>query len=201
MHAIILLGNMKKRQKTNLYLLTLVVFLVAFAVWALVAREKSFTSDSVTESSVDAEQVQNLDTVENQKSETKSESESSGTALEAKPEVLPSLPKAPDRLSTENDAGLNVDLQVFAVSFDGLKFEPSTLEIKKGDIVSFTNDSSGPFWPASGPHPTHTNYPEFDAKKKLLPGESFEFQFTKVGKWSFHDHLLPSASGTIVVSE
>jgi plastocyanin len=92
-------------------------------------------------------------------------------------------------------------------------YAPSTLTIKKGETVTFKNQSSRSMWPASAMHPTHRVYsgtsldehcPDttgtaFDACKGFLPGESWSFKFDKVGSWKYHDHLNPGATGTIVV--
>ncbi len=93
------------------------------------------------------------------------------------------------------------NISVHEVTYDGTKFTPASLTIKQGDIVFFQNNSEDVFWPASGPHPQHSNYPEFDAKKELASGKSFQFKFTKVGSWPYHDHLQPSVTGTIKVVE
>ena len=78
-------------------------------------------------------------------------------------------------------------------------FEPSTLTIKSGDTVEFKNESGEDKWPASNVHPTHELYPGFDAKKPLLPGDTYSFTFTKSGSWGYHNHLEPEIQGTIVV--
>ncbi len=91
--------------------------------------------------------------------------------------------------------------KVFETSYNGTAFAPSTLTIKAGDTVVFKNNSTKSFWPASGPHPAHTLYPEFDAKKAIAPGQSYQFKFLKVGEWPFHDHLNPSAFGKITVTQ
>ncbi|OGE87791.1 MAG: hypothetical protein A3J07_03705 [Candidatus Doudnabacteria bacterium RIFCSPLOWO2_02_FULL_49_13] len=80
-------------------------------------------------------------------------------------------------------------------------FNPATLTIKKGDLVKFVNTDSKPHWPASAPHPTHTDYPEFDSKRAIAPGETWSFTFGKVGSWKFHDHLNSSSFGKITVTE
>lgn len=85
------------------------------------------------------------------------------------------------------------------VNYTDAGFNPSSIEIKKGDTVQFVNKSSGGMWVASGPHPTHTIYPEFDAKKSVPNGGIYEFTFTKVGSWSYHNHAGPEKSGTIIV--
>jgi plastocyanin len=85
--------------------------------------------------------------------------------------------------------------------------------IKKGETVTFKNQSSNSMWPASAMHPTHRVYsgtsldehcPDttgtaFDACKGFLPGQSWSFIFNKTGTWKYHDHLNPSATGTVVV--
>jgi plastocyanin len=85
------------------------------------------------------------------------------------------------------------------VSYDGSSFSPAAIDVKLGDTVTFTNNSSAGMWVASAPHPTHTDYPAFDAKKSYKTGESFSFTFDKVGSWKYHNHFSPSASGLVVV--
>jgi len=85
------------------------------------------------------------------------------------------------------------------ITYNGTAFSPSQLTVKTGDTVNFVNNSSRSFWPASGPHPQHTNYPEFDPKQGIATGEHWSFTFTKVGSWPFHDHLNATVFGRIVV--
>lgn len=91
--------------------------------------------------------------------------------------------------------------QSAVVKATGSAFEPVTLTIKKGTKVTFQNTSSKPVWPASAPHPVHTNYPEFDAKKGIAAGSSWEFTFDKVGTWAYHDHLNSAVTGKVIVTE
>lgn len=115
--------------------------------------------------------------------------------------VKPSAPMPAHRSSVpsgEEDIH-SPDVMVHEISYHGSGFSPSSLTIKQGDIVVFKNNSAGKFWPASDDHPTHTIYPEFDADSAMDAGARFEFKFVKAGVWSFHDHLNPSAEGTIRV--
>lgn len=91
------------------------------------------------------------------------------------------------------------DIAVFEIVYNGTSFSPSQLTIKNGDVVIFKNESNKSFWPASGPHPEHTNYPEFDPKKAIAAGQDWQFKFTKAGSWPFHDHLNASVFGKITV--
>ena len=85
------------------------------------------------------------------------------------------------------------------VNYTDNGFSPASLEIKVGETVQFVNQSGGGMWTASGPHPAHTNYPEFDAKRNIPSGETYEFTFTKVGEWKYHNHTKAGAYGTIIV--
>lgn len=94
-------------------------------------------------------------------------------------------------------------------------FSPRSIRISVGDTVTFTNvDRSGSVWPASVSHPQHLAYPGsgiskcgtdqegsiFDACKEINPGESYSFTFNEVGIWRYHNHLIPSYVGTVIVS-
>lgn len=90
-------------------------------------------------------------------------------------------------------------LSTKTVTYTTSGFSPASLTIKAGDTVVFKNNSAADFWPASGPHPTHTNYPEFDAKREIAPGASYSFTFARTGSWKYHNHLNPALTGTITV--
>lgn len=90
--------------------------------------------------------------------------------------------------------------QTYTVSYTNSCFTPSSVSIKNGDTVTFVNNSNKNMWPASDPHPQHTLYPEFDARKDIAPGGSYSFTFTRIGSWGYHDHNKPSCHGTVVVS-
>lgn len=93
------------------------------------------------------------------------------------------------------------------VMYTGTAFMPQAVTIKKGGTVAFVNASNVNFWPASNPHPFHTDYPTtggcigstFDACKLLAPGQVWSFTFDYVGSWGYHDHINHNAGGTVVV--
>lgn len=80
-------------------------------------------------------------------------------------------------------------------------FSPDMVRIKNGTTVTFTNQSTGTMWVASDAHPTHQLLPGFDSRKSILTGGSYEYTFTKIGTWTYHNHVSPSAVGTVVVSD
>lgn len=80
-------------------------------------------------------------------------------------------------------------------------FHPAELFVEPGETVTFVNESSHVFWPASNGHPQHDRYPEFDAGRPLQPGESWTFRFDREGKWGLHDHIRSYYTGSVVVGE
>ncbi|OGY31802.1 MAG: hypothetical protein A3A57_02830 [Candidatus Woykebacteria bacterium RIFCSPLOWO2_01_FULL_41_12] len=72
------------------------------------------------------------------------------------------------------------------------------ITINKGDTIKWVNNDDRKHWPASNPHPQHTNYPGFDSGG-INPGGSWSFTFNNKGTWGWHDHQFPSTTGTITV--
>jgi plastocyanin len=93
----------------------------------------------------------------------------------------------------ENDTGS----VVVHITDEG--FEPRSMVIGAGNTVVFENVGLNPHWPASDPHPTHTDYPGFDPKKPVEPNSEWSFAFDKPGEWKYHDHQAPYLKGEIVV--
>ena len=106
-------------------------------------------------------------------------------------------------LSSENmnseQASTDEQISENVVNYTEAGFNPSSLEVKNGETVRFVNQSGGGMWVASGPHPTHTNYPEFDAKENIPDGETYEFTLTKIGEWKYHNHTGGGKTGMIIV--
>lgn len=87
-----------------------------------------------------------------------------------------------------------------AITFNSSGFEPSELTVKKGTIITITNNSSNDIQFSSDDHPSHLENNEMNLKV-LSPGESTSYTPQKVGKWGFHDHLNDTKTGTITVTE
>lgn len=116
--------------------------------------------------------------------------------LKPSPETKPAT-TANDNHSSQPSA--ITDTKTIVMTVNG--FEPSEITIQKNTKVIFKNQDNVSRWPASAPHPTHTNYPEFDPKKGIEPGQEWGFVFEKAGPWSFHDHLNPSLRGKVTVTD
>ncbi len=105
----------------------------------------------------------------------------------------------PDHFSPPGEADVMPTPEVLEIKITSSGFSPSTITIKKGDYVQFTNTDTANHWPASDPHPVHTDLSGFDAKKGLKTGENYRYQFNKTGTFTFHDHLNPSWRGSVIV--
>ena len=77
-------------------------------------------------------------------------------------------------------------------------FSPTTITINAGETVRWENDHSVSHWPASDPHPEHTDYFGFDSFG-IAAGSSWSFKFTEVGSWNYHDHNIPARKGIVIV--
>lgn len=99
------------------------------------------------------------------------------------------------------------------VTYGDEGYSPKELMVKKGETVTFTNESSQPMWTASAIHPSHTAYPGTDVKDcgdsmmgmmfdtcaGTPMGSSWTFQFSETGEWGYHNHLRPTHWGKVIV--
>lgn len=90
------------------------------------------------------------------------------------------------------------DIVTVLITDDG--FSPDIVAVKVGGSVTFVNTGNRDHRIASNPHPVHTDLPGFDSGD-LRAGEGYTYTFTKVGEWSFHDHLNPALVGRVIVTE
>ena len=94
--------------------------------------------------------------------------------------------------------------KVFEVIIGPTGLSQSTLSIKRGDTVTFTNTDTVLHWPASGMHPAHLLCLGFDSLRGLKQGEKYSFTFEKAAVCPFHDHLNAGNAayrGNITVTE
>jgi len=111
--------------------------------------------------------------------------------------------------------GESAAMERHVVVYSDSGFSPGELTIRKGDTVTFRNESSRDMWPATAIHPSHTVYPGsgigrcntseeesiFDACRRIENGGEFSFVFQEAGDWKYHDHLRATNWGAIIVEE
>lgn len=85
------------------------------------------------------------------------------------------------------------------VEYTDAGFVPNTVTVPVGTTVIFTNNTEESIWVASDPHPVHTKWSEFDQKEGVKKEGSYSFAFTQKGAWSYHNHLMPTNKGMVVV--
>lgn len=125
-----------------------------------------------------------------------------GYFLFSKPKdvVAPPMEESvPAKIVTKETPVINKAPKKYQITYTADGFSPAVLSVAVGDIVAFVNKSGAAFWPASNDHPTHTAYPEFDAKTEIASGKTYEFTFAKAGEWGYHNHLNPKMMGVVVV--
>jgi len=118
------------------------------------------------------------------------------TEEETVEEEMPIPGEETDEMMAEEE----VMVKEVTINYTQEGFQPSSVSVSGGTKVTFVNQSSGLFWLASDPHPTHTNLPSFDSKKGVVVGESYSFTFESSGDWGFHNHLNPSHTGKVTVN-
>lgn len=87
------------------------------------------------------------------------------------------------------------------VTYGDNGFAPNTITVKKDTTVHFVNNASVAMWVASAVHPTHQLLPGFDELASVDKGGSYDYTFTKVGTWKYHNHIQASDTGTVIVTE
>lgn len=93
------------------------------------------------------------------------------------------------------------------VAYTDAGFSPATVTVANGGTVTFQNNSSRAFRPASDPHPAHSGYPEpgtcnghsFDPCGAVPVGAMWSFTFHASGTWGYHDHMNSGKKGMVVV--
>ncbi len=113
-----------------------------------------------------------------------------------------------------NPAASSAPAASATVTYTDQGFSPASITVKQGTTVAFVNNSSDSMWVASAVHPDHTAYsgttraqhcPDttgtaFDECTAVPAGTTYTFTFTKVGTWKYHNHVEPSATGSVTVT-
>ena len=116
-------------------------------------------------------------------------------------QVLPTgliTPTPEITVATDEESDIETTAEV-SYSNDG--FQPDSLTVKVGTVVTWTNNGEKKMWVATASHPTHDELPEFDQLTGAENGSSYSFKFTQAGSWAYHNHLAPTDRGEVIVVE
>lgn len=100
--------------------------------------------------------------------------------------------------SPEKPAGEAMEKGESEVTLTGNGFQPNSITVGIGDKVVWKNQSGASATVDSAQHPTHLIYPKMNLGG-FQDGETHELVFDEAGSYNYHNHLDPSATGTVVV--
>lgn len=113
--------------------------------------------------------------------------------------VLPkiSLPNIGQGTSSDVPQSINPEsIKTVTLTKDG--FSPASLTVKKGDTVSFLNQSGKTATVNSNPYPVNNLY-KFLNLGEFANGTTVQALFDEIGSFSYHNQFIPEQQGTIVV--
>ncbi len=99
---------------------------------------------------------------------------------------------------TAQEKKLLVPVSNAAITVTSNGFEPQTITVKTKTQVIWTNNSGTDATVNSANHPTHQLYPPLNLGL-FSNGSSVSLVFDKPGTYSYHDHLHPEKTGSIIV--
>jgi len=99
----------------------------------------------------------------------------------------PSAPVTPAAPPTSTGGGNSISIKNFA-------FDPSSLTVKTGTVVTWLNQDGAPHTIVSD-----TGSPATFSSDSLSTGASYKFTFTQPGTYTYHCSIHPSMKGTIIV--
>ena len=98
-----------------------------------------------------------------------------------------------------SDAPRSVSSEVkHDVTLDRNGYSPKTITIKKGEKVMWINHSGQEATVNSDPHPTH-NFHRVLNLGQFPDGSSVQAVFGETGTFTYHNHFIPSQTGTVIV--
>lgn len=79
-------------------------------------------------------------------------------------------------------------------------FEPSTLTVKRGTKVVWTNTDDALHQVAANPYPTGKDLPSL--KSEILNNaQTYSYIADKTGSFGYHDQIKPTINGTLVIEK
>lgn len=110
-----------------------------------------------------------------------------GNSYSSTPVVQPSVTSAPS-IAGESPTPSSIEIKNFS-------FNPSSITIKAGTTVTWTNNDTVP-------HDIASDSDGSVFKSQILKtGENFQFTFDKTGTFPYHCGIHPSMQGTVIVTQ
>jgi len=111
-------------------------------------------------------------------------------------------------MSTSSTDSESADAPAATVTYENGQFSPQTVTIKQGQTVRFES-AGGNMWVGVDQHPTHTQYDGTSLSEhcnggqesfdQCESGDTYSFTFDTTGEFGYHNHVNPSAGGTVIV--
>lgn len=93
------------------------------------------------------------------------------------------------------------NIQTAEVSITRTGFVPSTVSVKAGQAVVWTNSDSSPHVVASDPYPSDNKLRTLNSLTNISPNDTYSFVFNTRGTYTYHDDRNPyTINGTVVVN-
>ena len=182
---------MKTKTRINFVVIAIILAVVVYAFYFQKIKKPSI--------SVKNDQNNTKTTTEPKKAEKKSDVETqvpvTASTTESKKQTQTELGQGTFSNGSEMEEPAP-DILVVQVIHDGIKFSPSRITIKTGDVVIFKNTSLVDIWPLAESLET---YPEFNSGKAIAPNATWSFKFTKSGTWKYKDSMNNVVTGVIKV--
>lgn len=109
-----------------------------------------------------------------------------------------------------NTSELRNSTNATVVEYTSSGFQPATVTVQQGETITWVNNGGGSMWIGSDQHPSHTEYSgtnvdqhcqngESDTFDQCSTGTKYRFTFNQTGEWSYHNHVRPGDTGTVIV--
>lgn len=93
-----------------------------------------------------------------------------------------------------SNTSVNPEQENFTVDIKNFSFNPSTLTVKTGTKVTWTNNDSVP-------HTVTSDSGNLLNSATLSPGQSFSFTFTNIGSVNYHCAIHPTMKGKVIIEK
>ncbi len=104
--------------------------------------------------------------------------------------------------AANSNTNTNTNSAPVAISITSAGFSPRTLTVNAGTTVTWTNNDTVTHYIAPDDHPSHFKYAgvwDDDSTGQISRGQTYSNPFLLEGTYTYHDHLNPSTTGTIIV--